>query len=497
MGLHHGPVPLSHAPHKSSVLPSGKQLNPPFWFASHASPAVPSHPSFVTGLHSIAPPIVTQEPGTFVVSGASQNGSRVVVAPKHSVWHSVCAHSNTACTAASFASSQAVVSPVTQSVHPVVLSHAATSSQQLASRHVPQSSEKTPAQSPPPPVPPVAPPVPPVPPPVPPVAPPVPPVAPPVPPVPPVAPPVPPVAPPVPAVPPVPASAPPEPPESEGELSSLPHAATLRTAFPLHVARPVIFGGFFIPKPAIAMTWSEAAEGALVVQPSSTGIASDQDKLRQRLSCADVSLDVPSFDPLSALKVKTDTLRRVSLGKAKELALAIEPGGTAEARVSLDEGFASEARVLEEKGDHTRILLESSSGFAFGWVASALLVAIADDAPDFGWGGLGLGGFGHGGGGRGLLRPVEYICPHEVRLLIDQTATEGAIRQVHRYVVGGYRANTKIVANEPKGERTAVLLPGKAAKIFFHLEQSELIFSSELQKCREVAPKPRSSAGAR
>ncbi len=267
--------------------------------------------------------------------------------------------------------------------------------------------------------------------------------------------------------------------------------------FPLHAARPLIFGACFIPKPATTLAWSEAAKGTLVAQPSSKGIVMDQGKLSQQLSCADVCPIVPSFDPRSALKVKTDALRRVSLGKAKELALATEPGGSPVARVRLGEGFGAEARVLEEKGKHTRILLESPSGFAFGWVESALLGTIPDDAPDFGLGGLGLSGIGFGGGGRGLLRPVEFICPHEVRLLIDQTATEGAIRQVHRYVVGGYRANTKIVASEPRGERTAVLPPAKDAKISFYFGQSVLIFSSELQKCRKVDAKPKSSAGAR
>ena len=273
--------------------------------------------------------------------------------------------------------------------------------------------------------------------------------------------------------------------------SEEPDGGVATAPFPLHTAHPMVFGGVFVPKPTTPLAWSRTSMEAVVVQPATwEGIKLLVGGPSQTVPCNQLSLDAPSYDPLSVVSSTAASARRASLGKSRDVELSTVPGGPVVARVTLSEGFGSQARVLEEQGENTRIAMEGRQGFVFGWVRSTLLAG--DEPPDLD--GFGFAGGVGQGGGRGRLRPVDYVCPHDVRLLIDQTATTGAIRQLRRYVVGGYRAGTTILASEPKGERTAVQLPGKGTKIGFHFDQSGLVFGSELEKCRVVEAKPVGSA---
>ena len=252
--------------------------------------------------------------------------------------------------------------------------------------------------------------------------------------------------------------------------------------FPLFISRPLPLGGVFFPKPSMSVTWW-AKDSQLFVEPAfDVGVTLSTGSLRSAVSCGDLSLDMLKYDTLVAV-APTKSRRTVFFGKAKTASLMKEPGGPVVAGVRL-EAFRH-AVVLGEKDAHTKVALENEHGFAVGWVKSDILTEESD--PLDGLGGLGLSGIGAGGGGRGRLQRVDYVCPHDVRLLIDQTDRTKRIAQLHRYVVGGYRAGATIKIAKDMGERTVVTLPGLGTKISFHFDQLGMVFSSELRKCREVA----------
>src|SRR5436853_230203 len=97
--LQNGPLALLHAPQMSTSFGAGKHTNPPPELRSHASPAIASQPSFVTGLHDGCAQSIAQEsfrhwssvvscPLLMHVLGSAFIGSKTHVLQSASAWQS-------------------------------------------------------------------------------------------------------------------------------------------------------------------------------------------------------------------------------------------------------------------------------------------------------------------------------------------------------------------------------------------------------------------------
>ncbi|MDI1480849.1 hypothetical protein [Polyangium sp. y55x31] len=209
----------------------------------------------------------------------------------------------------------------------------------------------------------------------------------------------------------------------------------------LRPARASIVGGFLVPVRLRLV--SASSSGVEVAAQLDKEVEIVGNLPAQRVTCADLSLDPAAADVDAALPAATKKDTYMLLREGDPIDLAVEPAGTAVARLR-PSSSSSSVRVLETKGKSTRIAWSLDGGTVFGWVASSSL----EKPPE---------GRRPGAEGRMRATPPEektvesLVCSQDVPLVADVAG--------ERITVGHVRAGTVLGVMERAAPYARVAAP--------------------------------------
>ncbi|MDC3962786.1 hypothetical protein [Polyangium jinanense] len=195
----------------------------------------------------------------------------------------------------------------------------------------------------------------------------------------------------------------------------------------LHPARASVIAGFLVPTRLRVVSASSA--GVEVAPEIDKKVELVGSLPAQRATCAELSLDPAAADVDAALPAATKKDTYMLLREGDPIDLAVEPAGTAVARLR-PSSSSSSVRVLDTKGKSTRIAWSLDGGTVFGWISSSAL----EKPPE-----------GRRPGAEGRMRalppeekPVEsLVCSQDVPLVAEVAGERVAVGHVRAGTVLG------------------------------------------------------------
>jgi hypothetical protein len=133
----------------------------------------------------------------------------------------------------------------------------------------------------------------------------------------------------------------------------------------MRAARAHALAGIVVPKPSAVLTWLGGAVGSLEVGVDASELLVSPELVADHMPCERVGLNAAGYSARELVTPRKNLPEREVTRAGAEL--SVERESTASAR--LRQGVTVE--VVEVRGLHTRILVDSQSFVLFGWVASA------------------------------------------------------------------------------------------------------------------------------
>jgi hypothetical protein len=147
-------------------------------------------------------------------------------------------------------------------------------------------------------------------------------------------------------------------------------------SIPLRAAKPIVLGGLVVPTELTELAIVDATTDGVTVEPALGAEIALTTPLRARMPCASLALAAAGLDAASVLPAKP--LRHAGLHAGKTVALSVEPGGAAAAKLTPVADV--DVQVLEARGAATRIAYQSRA-WVFGWVSTSDLGAAPAEEP--------------------------------------------------------------------------------------------------------------------